>query len=180
MKRRRKNKRKERMIMLGSSVMVLSALTITGLYVKEKKEVPKEEYVVDLSELEVEETNEYVYDNSGKEDESKEVSSQDIISKEDKWTVTAWELEDVEEEEEAETEAEEEAEDTPAVSATTGTCPLWVTALSHKILYNSMETDSVIKTFFYKTQKVFTSNRCLFGTELNNKRLSVFHCYFYL
>ena len=57
MKRRRKNKRKERMIMLGSSVMVLSALTITGLYVKEKKEVPKEEYVVDLSELEKEENN---------------------------------------------------------------------------------------------------------------------------
>ena len=101
MKRRRKNKRKERMIMLGSSVMVLSALTVTGLYVKEKKEVPKEEYVVDLSELEEEKTNEYAYENSNKE-ESQEVTSQDIRKQEDKWTVTAWELEDVEEEEETE------------------------------------------------------------------------------
>ena len=101
MKRRRKNKRKERMIMLGSSVMVLSALTVTGLYVKEKKEVPKEEYVVDLSELEEEETNEYAYEDSNKE-ESREVTSQDIRKQEDKWTVTAWELEDVEEEEETE------------------------------------------------------------------------------
>ena len=101
MKRRRKNKRKERMIMLGSSVMVLSALTVTGLYVKEKKEVPKEEYVVDLSELEVEETKEYAYEDSSDE-ESKEVTSQDIREQEDKWTVTAWELEDVEEEEETE------------------------------------------------------------------------------
>ena len=101
MKRRRKNKRKERMIMLGSSVMVLSALTVTGLYVKEKKEIPKEEYVVDLSELEVEETNQYAYEDSNKE-ESKEVTSQDIREQEDKWTVTAWELEDVEEEEETE------------------------------------------------------------------------------
>ncbi len=106
MKRRRKNHRKERMIMLSSSVLVLTALTVTGLYVKEKKEVPEEGYVVDLSELE--ETKEYAYEESGKE-ESKEVASSDIEEKEDKWTYAkeAWEIEDVEEEETEEEETEE-------------------------------------------------------------------------
>ena len=52
MKRRRKNKRKERILMLGSSVLVLTALTVTGLYVKEKKQDQNDGYVVDLSELE--------------------------------------------------------------------------------------------------------------------------------
>ena len=102
MKRRRKNKRKERMIMLGSSVMVLSALTVTGLYVKEKKEVPKEEYVVDLSELEEVETDEYAYDNSQKEEDSREVTSLDVWEKEDMWTVTDDAREDKEEEVETE------------------------------------------------------------------------------
>ena len=102
MKRRRKNKRKERMIMLGSSVMVLSALTVTGLYVKEKKEVPKEEYVVDLSELEEVETEEYAYEDSEKEEDSREVTSLDVWEKEDMWTATdkTW----MDEEEEVETE----------------------------------------------------------------------------
>lgn len=101
MKRRRKNQRKERMIMLGSSVMVLSALTVTGLYVKEKKEVPKEEYVVDLSELEQNEIEEYVYENPTTEEDSREVASSDVWDKEDKWTakVNTEELEDGEEEE---------------------------------------------------------------------------------
>ena len=102
MKRRRKNKRKERMIMLGSSVMVLSALTVTGLYVKEKKEVPKEEYVVDLSELEEVETEEYAYEDSEKEEDSREVPSLDVWEKEDMWTATDKTWKD--EEEEVETE----------------------------------------------------------------------------
>ena len=102
MKRRRKNKRKERMIMLGSSVMVLSALTVTGLYVKEKKEVPKEEYVVDLSELEEVETEEYAYEDSEKEEDSREVTSLDVWEKEDMWTATDKTWKD--EEEEVETE----------------------------------------------------------------------------
>lgn len=102
MKRRRKNKRKERMIMLGSSVMVLSALTVTGLYVKEKKEVPKEEYVVDLSELEEVETEEYVYEDSNKEEDSKEVTSLDVWEKEDMQTATDKTWENTEEEVETE------------------------------------------------------------------------------
>ena len=104
MKRRRKNQRKERMIMLGSSVLVLSALTVTGLYVKEKKEIPKEEYVVDLSELEETETEEYAYDDTEMKEGSQEVSSLDIREKEDMWTLDerTWELEDAEEEEETE------------------------------------------------------------------------------
>ena len=52
MRRRRKNQKKEKMIMLCSSVLVLTALTMTGLYVKEKNQVEEDGYVVDLSKLE--------------------------------------------------------------------------------------------------------------------------------
>lgn len=52
MRRRRKNQKREKMIMLCSSVLVLTALTMTGLYVKEKKQVEEDGYVVDLSKLE--------------------------------------------------------------------------------------------------------------------------------
>lgn len=98
MKRRRKNHRKERMIMLSSSVLVLTALTVTGLYVKEKKQIPEEGYVVDLSELEEKDTTEYALENT--EEDSKEVTSSDIQEKEDAWTFPkkVWELEEVEEE----------------------------------------------------------------------------------
>lgn len=104
MKRRRKNKRKERMIMLGSSVMVLSALTVTGLYVKEQKNISKEEYVVDLSELEEAETEEYAYEDTQKEEVSREVTSLDVWEKENNWTATdkTWEMEETEEEAETE------------------------------------------------------------------------------
>ena len=44
--------RKERIIMLASSVFVLTALTMTGFYVKEKNEAEKDGYVVDMSALE--------------------------------------------------------------------------------------------------------------------------------
>ena len=54
MKRRRKNQKRERTIMLCSSVLVLSALTLTGIYVKEKNQVQDDGYVVDLSQLEPE------------------------------------------------------------------------------------------------------------------------------
>ena len=36
MKRGRKKQRRERMIMIGSSLFVLTALTMTGIYVKDK------------------------------------------------------------------------------------------------------------------------------------------------
>ncbi len=44
--------KKERIIMLISSVFVLTALTMTGFYVKEKNEADKDGYVVDMSALE--------------------------------------------------------------------------------------------------------------------------------
>ena len=102
MKRKRKNHRKERMIMLGSSVMVLTALTVTGLYVKEKKEIKNEEYVVDLSELEESDITEYAYDDT-EEEESKEVNSLDIKEKEWTFPEKTWEVE----EEDVEVETEE-------------------------------------------------------------------------
>lgn len=52
MKRRRKNKRREKMIMLASSLFVLSALTMTGVYVKERNQTDDDGYVVDFSALE--------------------------------------------------------------------------------------------------------------------------------
>ena len=52
MKRRGKNQKRERAIMLGSSVLVLTALTMTGFYVKEKNQIKDDGYVVDLSQLE--------------------------------------------------------------------------------------------------------------------------------
>lgn len=44
--------KKERIIMLASSVFVLTALTMTGFYVKEKNDAEKDGYVVDMSTLE--------------------------------------------------------------------------------------------------------------------------------
>lgn len=50
MKRRRRNQKRERIIMLMSSLFVLTALTMTGIYVREQNKVD-EDYVVDLSGL---------------------------------------------------------------------------------------------------------------------------------
>lgn len=52
MRRKRSTIRKERIIMLVSSVFVLTALTMTGFYVKEKNDAEKDGYVVDMSALE--------------------------------------------------------------------------------------------------------------------------------
>ncbi len=52
MRRNRSTMKKERIIMLVSSVFVLTALTMTGFYVKEKNEADKDGYVVDMSALE--------------------------------------------------------------------------------------------------------------------------------
>lgn len=49
--RDRNNKKKEKMIMLMSSVFVLSALTVTGVYVRDKNEAGQDGYIVDLSEI---------------------------------------------------------------------------------------------------------------------------------
>lgn len=52
MKRKRSTFRKEKIIMLASSVFVLTALTVTGFYVKEKNAAEQDGYVVDMSALE--------------------------------------------------------------------------------------------------------------------------------
>ena len=53
MRRRNRNSMKrEKIIMLTSSVFVLSALTVTGVYVREKNAAQKDGYIVDLSEME--------------------------------------------------------------------------------------------------------------------------------
>lgn len=62
MKRRRKNQKREKLIMLGSSMFVLTALTMTGIYVNEKTKEPDDGYVVDLSQLEINDTEELVKD----------------------------------------------------------------------------------------------------------------------
>ena len=86
MKRRRKNKRKERIIMLSSSVLVLTALTVTGFYVKEKKQNQNDGYVVDLSELEQNNVSEFTNDKTEEipRDDSREVASSEV-KKEDIW-----------------------------------------------------------------------------------------------
>lgn len=51
-RRNRNNIRKERIIMLASSVFVLTALTVTGVYVRKSNRAEREDYVVDFEALE--------------------------------------------------------------------------------------------------------------------------------
>lgn len=51
-RRNRNSINKERIIMLASSVFVLTALTVTGLYVRKSNRAEREEYVVDFETLE--------------------------------------------------------------------------------------------------------------------------------
>lgn len=51
-RRNRSSIRKERIIMLASSVFVLAALTVTGVYVRNNNRSEKEDYVVDFEALE--------------------------------------------------------------------------------------------------------------------------------
>ena len=51
-RRNRSSIRKERIIMLASSVFVLAALTVTGVYVRNSNRADKEDYVVDFEALE--------------------------------------------------------------------------------------------------------------------------------
>lgn len=84
MKRRRKKQKREKAIMLGSSVLVLTALTMTGIYVKEKNQMQNDGYVVDLSQLEAEKIEEIVIDDSTPE-ESEAVSSSKIENRDNLW-----------------------------------------------------------------------------------------------
>ena len=83
--KRRRNKRREKMIMLYSSALVLTVLTLTGVYVKEKN-TKQEDYVVDLSLLEeekIEEKEETVEPEEAALVDSKKVENENIL-KEDK------------------------------------------------------------------------------------------------
>lgn len=51
-RRNRNSVRKERIIMLASSVLVLTALTVTGVFVKRNNNAEKEDYVVDFEAIE--------------------------------------------------------------------------------------------------------------------------------
>ena len=51
-RRNRSSIRKERIIMLASSVFVLAALTVTGVYVRSNNRAEREDYVVDFEALE--------------------------------------------------------------------------------------------------------------------------------
>lgn len=51
-RRNRNSVRKERIIMLASSVLVLTALTVTGIFVKRNNNAEKEDYVVDFEAIE--------------------------------------------------------------------------------------------------------------------------------
>lgn len=87
MKRRRKNLRREKMIMIGSSMFVLTALTMTGIYVKEKNQIQDDGYVVDLSQLEINDMESTVPEVSdgALADESEAVSSAKVENKESLW-----------------------------------------------------------------------------------------------
>lgn len=51
-RRNRNSIRKERMIMLASSVFVLAALTVTGVYVRNNNKAEREDYVLDFEAIE--------------------------------------------------------------------------------------------------------------------------------
>lgn len=86
MKRGRKKQRRERMIMIGSSLFVLTALTMTGIYVKDKNESQNDGYVVDLSQLEIEEPQELPkVEEPTAEEDSEAVSSTRVENRESLW-----------------------------------------------------------------------------------------------
>ena len=51
-RRNRNSIRKERIIMLASSVFVLAALTVTGVYVRNNNRAEREDYVLDFEAIE--------------------------------------------------------------------------------------------------------------------------------
>ena len=84
---RRKKQRRERMIMIGSSLFVLTALTMTGIYVKDKNEAKDDGYVVDLSQLEMNGTEEPIAEaaQDNMEDSSEAVSSSKVENADHLW-----------------------------------------------------------------------------------------------
>ena len=93
MKRRRKNQKREKMIILGSSLFVLTALTMTGIYVNENTEKPDDGYVVDLSQLEINDTEELAKEiNQQEEQEDSQAVSSDKIENADMLQENSYEL----------------------------------------------------------------------------------------
>lgn len=85
MKRRRKNQKREKWIMLGSSLFVLTALTMTGIYVNEETKKSDDGYVVDLSQLEINDVQESTQETGEAEvqEDSTLVSSDKIENRDD-------------------------------------------------------------------------------------------------
>ena len=106
MKRRRKNQRREKLIMLGSSLFVLTALTMTGIYMKEKTNEQDDGYVVDLSQLEINDTKDMASETDpvGIAEDSETVSSSRVENRESLWEkdYSAWMERDYDFREEAE------------------------------------------------------------------------------
>ena len=89
----RKNQKREKWIMLGSSLFVLTALTMTGFYVNEKAKQSNDGYVVDLSQLEINDTKELVENTEQtKEQEDSQTVSSDKIENRDSLQENSYDL----------------------------------------------------------------------------------------
>ncbi|MDD2970861.1 MAG: peptidoglycan DD-metalloendopeptidase family protein [Lachnospiraceae bacterium] len=77
---KRKGLRKEQIIMLTASLFVLSALTMTGVYVKEKNKADNDEYVVDLSSIEknIPDKVEEIAENQIEQDDQASINDMDV------------------------------------------------------------------------------------------------------
>lgn len=112
MKRRGKKQRRERIVMMLSGLFVLTALTITGVYVREKGKT-EEDYVVDLSGLE--ETKQET-EGAGKEEEEAENSQLVNSAKVDNPPLPTQEQNDqTEQESQAQIEVNTEVKEEPLV-----------------------------------------------------------------
>ena len=96
MKRKRKNHRRQSIIMLGGSVMVLTALTVTGLYVNEKNKQPEGGYAVELTQLDEESKDQVAYEDANQDKENSVNTSSTDIRNEKTWEPTKdiWEQEE--------------------------------------------------------------------------------------
>ena len=74
-RRNRNSIRKERIIMLASSVFVLAALTVTGVYVRNNNRAEREDYVLDFEAIEKMGTDDLDYDPSFQEANSQHVEN---------------------------------------------------------------------------------------------------------
>ena len=79
-KNRKQAAKRERIIMLASSAFVMAALTMTGIYMKEKTAQEKQdEYSIDLAELETNIEENITFKCSKEEIERFEITVSDVI-----------------------------------------------------------------------------------------------------